>query len=128
MEKPELEKLAKEVVDVIFTVHKLMGPGLLESVYEMCAMKEFQLRNIEAKSQVSVPLIYKKFELSKEFKIDILVANEIVLEFKSSETMHPVFEAQIISYLKLADKKMGFLVNFNVPLIKDGIKRFVNNY
>lgn len=128
MSREELDKLAKEVVDVIYTVHRLMGPGLLESVYEMCALKEFELRNIKAIGQFNVPLIYKGFELTKDFKIDILVENEIVLEFKSSEMMHPVFEAQILSYLKLADKRLGFLVNFNVPLIKDGIKRFVNNY
>ncbi len=128
MSREELDKLAKEVVDVIYTVHRLMGSGLLESVYEMCALKEFELRNIKAIGQFNVPLIYKGCELAKDFKIDILVENEIVLEFKSSEIMHPVFEAQILSYLKLADKRLGFLVNFNVPLIKDGIKRFVNNY
>lgn len=94
----------------------------------MCALKEFELRNIKAIDQFNVPLIYKGYELTKDFKIDILVENEIVLEFKSSEMMHPVFEAQILSYLRLADKRLGFLINFNVPLIKDGIKRFVNNY
>ena len=128
MTSEELNKLSKEVVDVIYTVHKIMGPGLLESVYEMCSMKEFEIRNIPAKNQVIVPLIYKGFELSKEFKIDILVADEIVLEYKSAEFLIPVYEAQLISYLKLADKRLGFLVNFNVPLIKDGIKRFVNNF
>ncbi len=128
MFKEEYDKLSKEIVDACLTVHKIMGPGLLESVYEMCLMKEFQLRNINAKNQVTIPLVYKGYELSKEFKVDILVANEIVLELKSAEGMIPVYEAQIISYLKLADKKLGFLINFNVPLIKDGIKRFVNNY
>ena len=83
MSREELDKLAKEVVDVIYTVHRLMGPGLLESVYEMCALKEFELRNIKAIGQFNVPLIYKGFELTKDFKIDILVENEIVLEFKS---------------------------------------------
>lgn len=105
-----------------------MGPGLLESVYESCLLKEFQLRNIKAESQVIVPLIYKGYELSKEFKVDILVEGEIILELKSAEAMIPVYEAQIISYLKLTNKKLGFLVNFNVPLMKQGIKRFVNNY
>lgn len=105
-----------------------MGPGLLESVYEMCLMKEFELRNIKAYNQVTIPLVYKNFELSKEFKIDILVENEIILELKSAEIMIPVFEAQLLSYLRLTDKRLGFLINFNVPLIKNGIKRFVNNY
>ena len=75
-----------------------------------------------------MPLIYKEFELTKEFKIDILVENEIILEIKSADNMIPVFEAQLISYLKLSNKQLGFLVNFNVPLIKNGIKRFVNNF
>lgn len=104
-----------------------MGPGLLESVYEICMMKGFELRNIKARNQVTIPLIYKGYELSKEFKVDILVEDTIVLELKSSEAMIPVYEAQIISYLKLSDKKLGFLINFNVPLLKNGIKRFVNN-
>ena len=128
MTSEELDKLSKEVIDVIFTVHKIMGPGLLESVYEMCVMKEFEVRGIAAKNQVAVPLVYKGFELTKEFRIDILVSEEIVLEFKSSEYLIPVYEAQLISYLKLADRRLGFLVNFNVPLIKDGIKRFVNKF
>lgn len=109
-------------------VHKEMGPGLLESVYEMCLMKEFELRGIKAKNQVPIPINYKGFELSKEFKIDILVENEIILELKSTETMIPVFEAQLISYLRLTNKKLGYLINFNVPLVKTGIKRFVNNF
>lgn len=128
MTKSEYERLAREIVDVCITVHKQMGPGLLESVYELCMMKEFELRGIKAKNQVVLPLMYKGFELSKEFKVDILVENEIVLELKSAEAMLPVFEAQIISYLKLSEKKLGFLINFNVSLMKNGINRFVNNY
>ena len=91
-------------------------------------MKEFELREIEAKNQVTVPLVYKGFELSKEFKIDILVENEIIIELKSTEVMIPVFEAQLISYLRLTGKRLGYLINFNVPLVKNGIKRFVHNY
>ena len=105
-----------------------MGPGLLESVYEMCLLKELQLRNISAESQVGIPLQFKGFDLLKEYKIDILVEKEIIIELKSVDTILPVHHAQIISYLKLADKRMGFLINFNVPIIKNGFKRFVNNY
>lgn len=128
MTKEKYELLSKAIVDSCITVHREMGPGLLESVYELCLMKEFEQRKINASRQFSIPLIYKGMELSKEFVIDILIENEIILEIKSSEIHHPVFEAQIISYLKLANKKLGFLVNFNVPLMKSGIKRFVNNY
>ena len=128
MNREELNQLSKVILDACVTVHKEMGPGLLESVYELCLMKEFELRGIKAKNQESIHLIYKGFELSKEFKIDILVEDEIILELKSSENMLPVYEAQIISYLKLADKRLGFLINFNVPLMKDGFKRFVNQF
>ncbi|HEY0029636.1 MAG TPA: GxxExxY protein [Bacteroidia bacterium] len=128
MEKAEFDRISSEIMSVCITVHKEMGPGLLESVYEMCLMKEFELRGIKAKSQVTVPLVYKGFELSKEFKIDILVEDEIILELKSSEKLLPVFEAQLISYLRLTNKKLGYLINFNVPLVKEGIKRLVHNY
>jgi GxxExxY protein len=123
----ELNKLLAVILESCITVHKIMGPGLLESIYEKCLMKELEIRNIRAKNQVLIPLLYKGYELSRELRVDILVEDEIILEIKSSENMHPVFEAQIISYLKLADKKLGFLINFNVPLLKDGFRRYVNN-
>ena len=124
----EYFKTSGIILDACITVHKIMGPGLLESIYEQCLMKEFELRMVKAKNQVPVSLIYKTHELSRELKIDILVENEIILELKSSEIMHPVYEAQIISYLKLTNKKLGFLINFNVPVLKDGKKRYVNNF
>ena len=128
MTKEEYNCLSKEILDTCITVHREMGPGLLESVYEKCLMKEFELRTINVLNQVELPLHYKNYELGKEFRIDILVENEIVIEIKSTEAMLPVFEAQILSYLKLANKKLGFLVNFNVPLLKHGFRRFVNNF
>ena len=128
MNNEELNKLSGKILDSAITVHKEMGPGLLESVYEQCLLKEFELRNIKAVNQLAIPLVYKGYELSKDYKIDILVENEIIIELKSVETMLPVFEAQIISYLKLADKRLGFLINFNVPILKQGFKRFVNNF
>ena len=123
-----LEKFAKEIVDSSIQVHKEMGPGLLESVYQQCLLKELQLRSIIVSEQVPIPLVYKGYKLSKEYVIDILVEGEIILELKAVEIILPVHEAQLISYLKLADKRMGFLLNFNVPLMKNGLKRFVNNY
>ncbi len=121
-------KLSKEILDACFVVHKTLGPGLLESVYELCLMYEFNLRKIAAKNQVELPLIYIGKVLSKEFGTDILVEDEIIMELKSVEALLPVHEAQIISYLKLSDKRLGFLVNFNVPVIKNGFKRYVNNF
>lgn len=105
-----------------------MGPGLLESIYAECMMKEFSLRSISAQRQVLLPLFYKEFKLNKDFIIDILVENTIIIELKSCEGILPVHEAQLLSYLKLADKQLGFLINFNVPLLKNGLKRMVNNY
>lgn len=101
---------------------------MLESAYEYALLKEFELRNIIAHNQVQVKLFYKWYDTGKYYAIDILVENEIVIEIKCSDIIAPVYIAQIISYLKLSQKKLGFLVNFHVPLIKDGIKRFVNNF
>lgn len=124
----KIEKLARIVVDAVFHVHKELGPGLLESIYELALMQELKMREIKAESQVLIPVFYKGVELIKNFKIGILVEDTILLELKAVESVLPVHKAQIISYLKLADKKLGFLINFNVPLIKNGIKRIVNNY
>ena len=127
-EKEKLDYLSAQILDACITVHKEMGPGLLESVYELCLMKEFEIRGIPARNQVLLPLFYKGFPLGKELKIDVLVDELVILENKSSEKMIPVYQAQIISYLKLTKKKLGFLINFNVPVLKEGFKRFVNNY
>ena len=128
MEREEYNRLSKKILDACFSVHKIMGPGLLESIYEECLLKEFSIRGIQAENQVPIPLLYKGHKLTKDFRIDVLVEKEIIIEIKSVEKLLPVFEAQIISYLKLTQKKLGFLVNFNVPLIKDGYRRFVNNF
>jgi len=128
MTKEDYNKISEKILDSCITVHKMMEPGLLESIYELCLIKEFELRNINYASQVSIPLLYRGLELSKDFKIDLLLENEIILEIKSVDVLLPVHEAQIISYLKLANKRLGFLINFNVPLLKNGFKRFVNNF
>jgi GxxExxY protein len=128
MTKDRFNELATEIVDTCLHVHKELGPGLLESAYEYVLLKEFELRNIFAQNQVQVKLFYKGHDTGKYYAIDVLVENEIVIEIKCCDTLHPVYSAQIISYLKLSQKKLGFLVNFHVPLIKEGIKRFVNDF
>ena len=128
MEKKRYEYLAKQIFESSLEVHREMGPGLLESVYEECMYKELRFRKINAERQVFIPLIYKKEELMKDFRLDLLVEHELIIEIKAVEIFLPVHQAQIISYLKLADKRMGFLINFNVPLIKQGFRRFVNGY
>ena len=129
MNKDQYEYLAKQVFQAALEVHKTLGPGLLESVYEYSMLKELELRNVKVTYQQKVPLFYKGNNTGKEFFIDILVEEEIVIEVKSCEEgMRPVHQAQLLSYLKLADKKLGFLINFNVVLLKNGFKRLVNNY
>ena len=128
MNKERYNQLSKEILDASITVHKEMGPGLLESVYELCLLKELQLRNIFVEHQVLIPLFYRGEDLNKDFRIDILVEKEIIIELKAVDYLLPVHEAQIISYLKLTDIKLGFLINFNVPLLKHGFRRFVNNF
>jgi GxxExxY protein len=129
MQKERFEYLANQVFMAAMEVHKTLGPGLLESVYEFALVKELDLRDIYVQYQVKVPLFYKGHNTQKEFFIDILVEKEIVIEVKSCmDGIHPVHQAQLLSYLKLADKRMGFLINFSVPLIRDGVKRMVNNY
>lgn len=126
--REKLNKISSTILDSCITVHREMGPGLLESVYSICLAYELQQRGLAIRTEVSIPLIYKGIELSKDFRIDILVEEDIILELKAVEILLPVHDAQIISYLKLAEKRLGFLINFNVPLIKNGFKRFVNGF
>jgi GxxExxY protein len=128
MTNEELNQLSKRILLSAIEVHREMGPGLLESVYEICLEDELKAQGIECKRQIVVPLIYKGKVLSKDFRIDLLVENEIIIEAKAVEFLLPVHEAQVISYLKLSNKKLGFLINFNVPLLKDGFHRFVNKF
>jgi GxxExxY protein len=126
--RDQLNLFSQEILRACIEVHREMGPGLLESIYQACLIKEFQLRKIKAQPAVMLPLIYKGHALNKDFVIDILVENDIVLELKAVEVLLPVHQAQIISYLKLSDKNLGFLINFNVPVLKHGFERFVNNF
>jgi len=126
--KEEIEIIAKKIVNAAYEVHKELGPGLLESVYEFCLIDEIRNSGLNVKSQVRLPVVYKNRTLDKEFIIDILVEEEIIIELKSVETLMLVHEVQVVTYLKLANKKLGFLINFNVPLIKEGIKRKINGY
>lgn len=128
MSKEQINKLSGIILDCSIEVHKNLGPGLLESVYEVCLCKELSLKGIQFLRQVLLPVYYKGESLNAEYKIDILVENEIVIELKSVEQMHPVYEAQLLTYLKLANKKLGLLINFNVPRLIDGYKRMLNGY
>jgi len=128
MQKEYLNKLSGIILDCSIEVHRNLGPGLLESVYEVCLCKELSLRGIKFQKQVSLPVNYKGEKLDVDYRIDLLVENEIIVELKSVEQMIPVYEAQLLTYLKLADKKLGLLINFNVPRLVDGFKRMLNGY
>ena len=128
MNKEFINKLSGIILDSAIEVHRHLGPGLLESVYEVCLCKELELRNVKFLKQVPLPIVYKGEKLNYDYRIDILVENEIVVELKSVDILHPVFEAQLLTYLKLADKKLGLLINFNVPKLIDGFKRLINGY
>lgn len=117
--------LSHKVIGCAIEVHKHLGPGLLESAYQQCLAQEISLNNIPFKTEVALPIEYKGVSLDCGYRIDILVDNTIILELKSVESLHPIHEAQILSYMKLAKLKQGFLINFNVPILKQGLKSFV---
>jgi GxxExxY protein len=122
---PELDRLAGEVVDSSFKIHTTLGPGLLESVYEICLAHELKKRNLKFRSQVAFPIVYGDVRLDAGLRVDLLVEDQLIVEIKAVDAMLPVFEAQLLTYLKLSRKRLGLLINFNVPKIKDGIKRII---
>jgi len=128
MNKEQINKTSGIILDCAIEVHKQLGPGLLESVYEVCLYKELRFRNLFVERQVPVPVIYKGENLDAEFRVDLLVEKEIIIELKAVEIMLPVHEAQLLTYLKLADKRLGLLINFNVPRLIDGFRRMLNGY
>ena len=113
------------VVDAAFQVHKTLGPGLLESVYEECLQYELSNRELKVKRQVQVPLMYKELQFDCGFRIDLLVNDEVVVEVKAVEAVLPIHTAQLLTYLKITERRVGLLINFNQTRIKNGIHRFV---
>ncbi len=122
----ELETIGKKIVDAAYTVHKTLGPGLLEKVYEVCFCHELKKRGLHFERQVAVKIVYDSIEFKEGLRLDVLVENRIICELKAIELVNPVWEAQVLSHLKLTNNRLGYLINFNVPLIKNGIRRFVN--
>jgi GxxExxY protein len=118
--------ITERIIKCAIEVHKELGPGLMESVYEVCLKKVIAEDGLNVKSQIVLPVHFKGEILNKEFVIDLLVEDEIILELKSLEIILPVHEAQLVTYLKLSGKKLGLLINFNVVLLKDGIRRRIN--
>ena len=121
-----LQALSNTIIGAAIEVHRELGPGLLESVYEECLRVELESQGLDVKTQVDFPLIYKGKDPGKVFRIDMLVDNVFILELKAVELIKPLHEVQLVTYMKLTDTHMGLLINFNVPVLKEGIKRKIN--
>lgn len=121
----ETERIARIVVDTAYKVHKALGPGLLESAYEACVCHELENRGVPFKRQLAVPVTYEGVHLDTGLRLDLLVAGQVIVELKAAEKMISLFQAQVLTYLRLTNLRLGLLINFNVPLIKQGIKRIV---
>ncbi len=119
------ERIAKAIVHAAYTVHKALGPGLLESVYEPCFCHELGKAGCKFATQIKIPIIYDNLSFPEAFRIDVLVEDLVICELKAAEFNHSVYLAQLLTYLKLTNKQLGFVINFNVPLIKNGIQRVV---
>ncbi len=121
----ELDEIAKKIVDSAFRVHSQLGPGLLESIYEVCLAHELKKSPMKVEQQLAVPVVYDGIRFETGFRLDLLVEDSVLVELKAVEKIMPVHRAQVMTYLKLCGLRLGLLINFNVPLIKDGINRIV---
>lgn len=120
---PELDRIAAEIVDAGFQVHKALGPGLLESAYEECVAHELRERGLDVRKQVPMPIAYRGVNLDAGYRIDLLVNSCVVVEVKAIETLLPIHQAQVMTYLRLSGCRLGFLMNFNVQMFKSGVRR-----
>ncbi len=121
----KVNDLTGMIIGAAIEVHRSLGPGLLESAYEECLCRELMLRGIKFRRQLPIPLEYKGIKLEKGYQLDLLIENTVVVEIKSVESIHPIFEAQVLTYMRLGDWKIGLILNFNVEVLKNGVRRFV---
>lgn len=121
----ETERIGKIIVNAAYEVHKNLGPGLLEKVYEVCFCHELSKRGLQFQRQVDIPIVYDQLKFNEGLRLDVLVEDSVICELKAIEIINPVWDAQVLSHLKLTGLRLGYLINFNVPMIKAGIKRFV---
>ena len=122
------DRVARQIVDSAFAVHQALGPGLLESVYEQCLAHELTIRRLLVVRQIPVPVIYRDIRIDAGFRMDMVVQDLVVVEVKAAERLLPVHEAQLLTYIKLSRYRIGLLINFNVPLIKHGIRRIISTH
>ncbi len=119
------EKIGKIIVNSAYKVHKELGPGLLEKIYEVCLTHEIEKAGLEVKRQIDLPIMYDNKIFEEGLRLDLLVEDQIICEIKAVEQVNPVWTAQVLSHLKLTNRRLGYLINFNVPTIKEGIKRII---
>lgn len=122
----KINELTEKVIGAAMEVHRALGPGLLESAYESCLARELAMQGITFEQQVELPVVYRGVPLSCGYRLDFLVEGKLILELKAVEELLPIHEAQLLTYLKLSDKRIGLLINFNVVLLKQGLRRIVN--
>ena len=122
---PEMEELSRVLVDSAFKVHQTLGPGLLGSVYEACLCVELGMRGIEYETQVPIPIVYEGVRVDAGLRLDILVEKSIILELKAVDKLLPIHQSQLLTYLKLSDLRLGLLINFNVDMFKQGVRRMI---
>ena len=125
MKKQSINKITEQIIGAAIEVHRHLGPGLLESTYEACLKYEMEQRGLQVEVQKALPVVYKEIELEQGYRIDLLVENKVVVELKAVEEITDVHEAQILTYLKLSENSVGLILNFNVKLLKNGIRRFI---
>ncbi len=123
----EIEEVGKQIVDSSIKVHRVLGPGLLESAYQTCLAYELRQRGLQVDCEVEQPVMYEGLRMDAGYRLDMVVDNSVIIENKSVESVLPVHKAQLLTYLRLRDFRLGFLINWNVRLIRDGIHRMVNN-
>lgn len=126
--REELNEISGKVINYAIKVHSALGPGMLEGAYEICLMHELIANRLRCESQVTLPIIYDGIRLDAGYRVDLLVERSIIVELKAIERLSPVHEAQLVSYLRMSDLRLGLLINFNVRLLRDGIRRVVNNF
>ena len=127
MTESEINALSQKIIGAAIEVHRNLGPGLLEHTYQAALMLELKLRNIRAESEVEIQALYKGHYLNTAYRADIIVEKEIIVELKATDNDNPIFTKQLLTYLRLSDKRLGLLINFNHELLKNGITRVVNN-
>jgi GxxExxY protein len=128
LENDRLDQISRRIIGAAIEVHRHLGPGLLESAYQSCLVYELKQLDLKVEEQKPLPVVYKQVKLDCGYRLDMVVEDEVIVEVKAIEKLLPIHEAQLLSYLRLAKKRVGLLMNFHVPVLKNGLKRIVNEF